>query len=111
MDLPNFINIMSDTILETLKKFAEAAGFGLAKSIPEIVGSIIGAVLSFLGVVFLILIIYGGFIWMTAGGNETKVERAKKIIVDATIGVIIVLSSYAITYFIIEALTKATGTY
>lgn len=99
---------MQDTILEVLKKFAEAAGFSEPKSIASIVGSIIASALSFLGVLFLILIIYGGFIYMTAGGSETKVQFAKKIIVNAFIGLVIILASYAITYFVIEALVKAT---
>jgi hypothetical protein len=101
---------MNDTILEVLKKFAKAAGFSEPKSIAGIVGSLIASVLSFLGVIFLVLIIYGGFIYMTAAGSEEKVQRAKKIIVDASIGLVIILASYAITYFVIEALTKATGT-
>lgn len=98
---------MNDTILEVLKKFAEAAGFSEPKSIGAIVVSIIASALSFLGVIFLVLIIYGGYMYMTAMGSEEKVGRAKKNIVDASIGLVIILSSYAITFFVIEALTKA----
>jgi len=60
----------------------------------------IGFVLSFIGVLFLILTIYGGINWMTAGGNEQKVEKAKTIIINAIIGLLIVLSAYTITSFI-----------
>ncbi|MCK4553697.1 hypothetical protein KAU19_01920, partial [Candidatus Parcubacteria bacterium] len=49
-------------------------------SLPERIGQIINAVLVFLGVIFLILMIYGGYIWMTARGNEQEVEKAKNII-------------------------------
>lgn len=63
-------------------------------------GDMIGFVLSFIGVLFLILIIYGGINWMTAGGNEQKVEKAKTIIINAIIGLLIVLSAYTITSFI-----------
>ncbi|MFH1564879.1 MAG: hypothetical protein ABIC82_03455 [bacterium] len=80
---------MNDTILEMLQRFAEAAGFSEPKSIGAIVGSIIGSVLSFLGVIFLVLIIYGGYMYMTAMGSEEKVNKAKKIIVDASIGLVI----------------------
>ncbi len=108
--LANYLNKhMNDTILEMLQKFAEAAGFSEPKSIGAIVGSIIGSILSFLGVIFLVLIIYGGYMYMTAMGSEEKVSRAKKIIVDASIGLVIILSSYAISYTVIEALTKATA--
>ena len=63
-------------------------------------GDMIGLVLSFIGVLFLILTIYGGISWMTAGGNEQKVEKAKTIIINAIIGLLIVLSAYTITSFV-----------
>lgn len=64
------------------------------------IGSIIGIVLSFIGVLFLILMIYAGISWMTAGGSPEKVGKAKGLIINATIGLIIVLAAYAITSFI-----------
>jgi hypothetical protein len=64
---------MSEKIMHILKITAEAAGYGEPQSIPEIVGGLIGVFLSLLGVIFLILILYGGYIWMTSAGNETKV--------------------------------------
>lgn len=64
------------------------------------VGDMIGLVLSFIGVLFLILTIYGGISWMTAGGNEQNVEKAKTIIINAIIGLLIVISAYTITSFI-----------
>lgn len=64
------------------------------------VGDIIGMVLSFVGVIFLIIIIYSGIIWMTSMGNEQKVEKSKTMVINATIGLIIVFSAYAITNFI-----------
>lgn len=74
------------------------------RPIPVIIGDIIGAVLAFIGVLFLILTIYGGITWMTAQGNEQQVEKAKQIIIAAVIGLIIVLSAYAITAFVGQAL-------
>ena len=50
-----------------------------------------------MGVVFLILMIYGGYLWMLARGNEQEVEKAKNIIQNALIGLVIVLAAYAIT--------------
>lgn len=64
------------------------------------IGDIIGMVLSFVGVIFLIIIIYSGIMWMTAMGNDQKVEKAKTMVINATIGLIIVFSAYAITNFI-----------
>ena len=66
----------------------------------EKIGSLVGVVLSFVGVIFLIIIIYAGINWMTAGGNETKVTKSKNLLINASIGLIIVLAAYAITVFI-----------
>ncbi len=64
------------------------------------IGSIIGVVLSFVGVIFLILMIYAGLVWMTAQGNQEQVNKAKDLMINAIIGLIIVLAAYAITAFI-----------
>ena len=70
------------------------------------VGILIGAVLSFIGVIFMALIIFGGFQWMIARGNDQQVEKAKNLIIQSIIGLIIVLSAYAITAFIGRQLTE-----
>jgi TRAP-type C4-dicarboxylate transport system permease small subunit len=70
------------------------------------VGQIIGIALSFVGALFLLLIIYGGILWMTARGNEQQVTKAKDLIISAVIGLIIVLSAYAITTFVGGQLAK-----
>ena len=64
------------------------------------IGQIIGLVLSFIGVVFLVLMIYAGITWMTAQGNDQTISKAKDLIVSSIIGLIIVLAAYAITSFI-----------
>ncbi|HZJ40910.1 MAG TPA: hypothetical protein VFD16_01435 [Candidatus Saccharimonadales bacterium] len=63
-------------------------------------GQIVGVVLSFVGVIFLILMIYAGITWMTASGNEQQVAKAKSLMINATIGIVIVFAAYAITSFI-----------
>lgn len=79
-----------------------------ATDIRVIAARIIRTALGFLGIVALVLILYGGFVWMTAGGNEENIQKAKKILVNAAIGLIIILSAYAIASFVIRALTQAT---
>jgi len=50
------------------------------------------------------LVIYGGFLWMTARGNEQQVTKAKDLIISAVIGLVIVLAAYAITAYVGGAL-------
>jgi len=71
-----------------------------SKNLPQAIGKVIGAVLSFVGVIFLILMIYGGYIWMLARGNEQEVEKAKNIIQNALIGLVIVLAAYIVTILV-----------
>ena len=54
------------------------------------------------------LIVYAGFLWMNARGNEQQVEKAKSILTQAVIGLIIVLASYSIAGFVVRSLVSAT---
>ncbi|MFH1029676.1 MAG: hypothetical protein V1770_00265 [bacterium] len=78
------------------------------RSVSEIIAEIIKYILSFLGIIFLILTLYGGFLWMTAGGNDEQVAKSKTIIINGVVGLIIILSAYAITFFVLENVIKAT---
>ena len=69
-------------------------------------GQLIAIFLGFLGAIFLVLIIYSGFQWMTAGGNEEKVEEAKKRILNASLGLGLVFFSYIITSIVFNFLYK-----
>ncbi len=79
---------------------------------PRIIAArLINIVLGFLGVVLLVIILYAGFLWMTAGGDAAKVDKAKAWLRNGIIGVIIILFSWAIASFIINSLINAaTGT-
>lgn len=66
----------------------------------DVIVSIIKYFITFLGLIFTILIILGGFRWMTAGGSEEKVNNAKKTVITASIGMVVILSAYAITVFV-----------
>lgn len=89
------------------KTATEAYGSTPASDIEVIAGGIIRGFLGLLGIVFVVLIVYAGFTWMTAQGNEEKVNMAKKLIVQATIGLIVILAAYAITEFIISNVQSA----
>ena len=96
--------ISDSSITDKLRDTGSAAGFDRGTdslTLSRTIGTIVSTVLSLLGVVFIILIILGGYQWMTAGGNEEQVKGAQSRIKNAVIGLIIVISSYAI-WMIIE---------
>lgn len=89
-----------------LEETARAAKIDQYPTNPEqAVTRIIQWVLSFVGVIFLILMIAGGFTWMTSGGNQESIAKARRTIASAAVGLIIVLSAYAITTYVGGILT------
>jgi len=74
-----------------------------------IVGRLIQIALSFLGVIAIVLIMYAGFIWTTSGGEEEKIDSAKKILRNAIIGLAIIISSWAIATYVLTSLMAAIG--
>ncbi len=94
-----------------LKETAKETGHdsGIAKDdVLTMTGKFIKATLSLVGILFLALMIYGGLIWMIARGNEQNTEKAKKIIRNSIIGLIIVFAAYAITAFVGHSLIEGT---
>ena len=87
--------------------YGTATGLG-QKDVRQTVADIIRVALSLLGIVALVIILIGGFKWMTAGGAEEKVTEARKMIFSGIIGLAVLLSAYAITRFVLSQLAKAT---
>ena len=73
------------------------------------IANIINVALSLLGIVAVVIILLGGFKWMTAAGNDDKVEEAKKLILAGIIGLAIVMSAWAIARFVLIQLGQATA--
>ncbi len=92
--------------LEAANTAAYGGSGATITDLPSGIGKVVGTILSLVGVIFFILMIYGGFVWMFARGNDQDVKRAKEIIESAIIGIIIVLAAYAITAYIGGALTS-----
>jgi len=83
--------------------------FGLGTAdLEATVINIIQWILGFLGLIAVIIILYGGFVWMTAAGNEEKVSKAKKVIGAAVVGLIIVLLAWAIVMFVVQQTKDVT---
>ncbi|HTK04595.1 MAG TPA: hypothetical protein VL500_03360 [Candidatus Eisenbacteria bacterium] len=87
--------------------YATAIGLG-TQDVRTTVSNVIKAFMGLLGIVAVIIILLGGFKWMTAGGNEEKVSEAKKLIISGIIGLVIILSAYAIAQFVVGAIINGT---
>lgn len=69
-------------------------------TLASTLGIVINVALSILGVIFLLITIMSGYQWMTAQGNEAQVTKAKDSVTRAIIGLIVVIASYAVWFFI-----------
>ena len=87
-----------------------AAGFGARPSILFMIGTVIQVILGLVGLAFLVLLVYAGILYIMARGDEAQVKKAKALISDAVIGMIIIVASYAISTFVIEALILVVQT-
>lgn len=111
-----FVSAPTATAMDYGLENTAKTGFGVSSvseleaDIPSAIGTFVGALLSFIGVLFFILMVYGGFLWMTAQGNEDQVTKAKNLIIAAVIGIIIVMSAYAITAYVGGTLTGSSTT-
>ena len=87
-----------------LSDTAGKAGISTTGSITLKIGTIVGAALSFVGIFFLGLMLYAGFLWMNARGKQEQADKAQDIIVDACIGLAITGAAYIITKFVFGAM-------
>ncbi len=83
-------------------------GYG-SNTPEEIVINLINWVLGILALVAVILVLIGGFRWMTAAGNEEKVEGAKKLLIAAVIGLVIVMAAWGISLYAVSVLADVTN--
>lgn len=114
---------LKDDVIKGLNNTMDQSGLGdMKKDVKDItaektsseISGLIGKIirifiLAFVGATFLGLTIYGGYLWLTSGGNEEQIAKARKIITSAAVGMLFVLSAYAITYFFLYNLADKTG--
>lgn len=79
-----------------------------ARDPREIAASVVKILMGFLGIIAVVIILIGGFKWMTAGGNEEKTGEARKLIMAGVIGLVIILAAFGIATFVINSLVDAT---
>jgi len=96
--------------MDELDKAAGVAGFADNETdMAVIVGKIIAVVIRFLGLIAVIIVLIGGFQWMTSGGDSEKISNARKLMINGLIGLVIIVLAYAITVFVIGKLGYITG--
>lgn len=89
---------------------AVAPTIRLSSGDPRVIAArIINVALGLLGIIFLALVVYAGFLWMTSGGDAGNAEKARTLLRNAVIGLIIILSSWAITRYVLTRLLEATN--
>jgi hypothetical protein len=92
------------------QQVADVAGVGGSTDLLQIIGRIINIGLGFLGILFLGITLYAGYLWMTSDGKGAGVEEAQKRLKNGVIGLLIIASSFAISNFIMGLLEgAATG--
>ena len=101
--------VADDTDILGVKTFGGATKLG-KKDFAATIAEIINVALSLLGIVAVVIILIGGFKWMTSGGDETKVGDARKFIFAGVIGLAIIMSSWALATFVLTKLASATET-
>ena len=83
---------------------------GLSEKDPRaIIAAVIRVVLGFLGIIAVLIVVTGGFKYMTAGGNDDDVVEARQMMVAGAIGLVIVLASFGLASFAMNALSTAVG--
>lgn len=97
-------------VVNGLSVAASSAGYGnSAPSVETILAQTINVVLSASGIILLGFLIYAGFLYMTAGGDNDKVKKAKRLITNTIIGIVIIVGAYAISVFVIGQVAQVIG--
>lgn len=99
---------MSSGMMETLKIFG--ANMGLSDTDPRIIfARLVHSAMGFVGIIMVVMILWSGWLFMTSGGNDDQVKRAKMTFFNAIIGLAIILSAYSIVAFALKALSAANS--
>ena len=110
MDAPTVF--AQGSVLEGLEVAGGERGAGFDtdnQNASTIIANLVNALIGVSGIIFLLIIVYAGFLYMTAGGVEDNVKKAKRMLGASVIGLVIVISSYAISFYVFEKLAEVTG--
>jgi len=99
-----------DVVTGSLEKTAELAELGPQPTdLSSLIGTVINYLFGLLGVIFLLVVLFGGLRWMTAGGNEEKVKKGKELANWGINGIIVIFLAYALVYVVLAALKAGFG--
>jgi hypothetical protein len=96
------------TNIGTNMGFADGQG-NASQSLATTMGTIIKTIISISGSIMMAYIIFAGWLWMTAHGEEEKISKAKSIIRGSVVGLIIIFSAYIITATVVDRFSRSTG--
>ncbi|MBI2051084.1 MAG: hypothetical protein HYT31_04795 [Parcubacteria group bacterium] len=78
-------------------------GLGKEDDLKGTLATVINIALGFLGIIAVIIVMFGGFKWMTAAGNEEQVGEARKLIVGGVVGLLVIFMAWAIASFVVSS--------
>lgn len=105
----NLTNVIPATAQDIGLDYAENLDLQTASETDpkQMMVEIVKYLMTFLGIIAVVIILYGGFKWMTAAGNQDSVEEAKKIIIAGAIGLVVILSAFAIITLVVNITNDA----
>lgn len=98
----------AETLKKKIKGGIDALGINVRAGDPyDIIGAVLKSLFAFIGVIFFLLALFAGFLWMTSAGNEQKISRARAILLSSVLGIFIIFTSYIITVYVIYLLSPS----
>lgn len=92
---------------EFAQNTAQTAQLDSSNTLSVIIADMIQVLLGFVGILFFLYALYAGYVWMTSGGDPDKIKKAKGLLLNSAIGVLIVMMAYSITFFIARTIERA----
>ncbi|MFA6537610.1 MAG: hypothetical protein WCT18_04425 [Patescibacteria group bacterium] len=93
-------------VVKNAQNVGKAAGVENSASLPDIIAKGIKFIMAICGTALIVLIVYAGFLWMTAGGGVENIEKAKKLLKNGMIGLLLIVAGYSITDFVVQNLVN-----
>lgn len=105
------VNSATDLLDQAAKSGkAVAEGVTTPPTTAQIIGRIIVIGLQIIGLVFFVLIVYGGIVWLTAGGNKERADKATSTLRQATLGLLVIIFAYLLVNFVVLRLAGIATT-